>query len=51
VASAAVITGGAVEADPAAVNRTLDAISEKNRLAESRYQCPRCRPDHVTGPA
>jgi hypothetical protein len=51
VAGAAVITGGAVEADPSAVNRTLDAISEKNRLAESRYQCPQCRPDHVTGPA
>jgi hypothetical protein len=51
VASAAVITGGAVEADPAAVARTVDAISEKSRLAESRYQCPQCRPDHVTGPA
>jgi ribosomal protein L37AE/L43A len=51
VASAAVITGGAVEADPAAVNRTVDAISEKSRLAEARYQCPQCPADHVTRPA
>jgi hypothetical protein len=51
VAGAAVITGGAVEADPAAVARTVDAISEKNRLAEARHQCPQCRADHVTGPA
>jgi hypothetical protein len=51
VAGAAVITGGAVEADPAAVARTVDAISEKNRLAEARHQCPQCHADHVTGPA
>jgi hypothetical protein len=51
VAGAAVITGGAVEADPAAVTRTVDAISEKNRLAEARHQCPQCDADHVTGPA
>jgi hypothetical protein len=51
VAGAAVITGGAVESDPAAVNRTVDAILEKSRLAEARYQCPQCSADHVTRPA
>jgi hypothetical protein len=51
VAGAAVITGAAVEADPAAVNRTVDSISEKNRLAEARHQCPQCRADHLTWPA
>jgi hypothetical protein len=51
VAGAAVITGGAVEADPAAVARTVDAISEKSRLAEACHQCPQCHADHVTGPA
>jgi len=51
VAGAAVITGGAVEADPAAVARTVDAIPEKSRLAEARHQCPQCHSDHITGPA
>jgi hypothetical protein len=42
VAGAAVITGAAVEADPGAMARTVDSISERNRAAQARYRCPRC---------
>jgi hypothetical protein len=38
----AVITGGLVEADPAAMARTVDSISERNRQAEARHRCPKC---------
>jgi hypothetical protein len=36
LAGVAVITGGLVEVDPAAVSRTVDSISERNRRAEAR---------------
>jgi hypothetical protein len=42
VTAAAVITGAAVEADPGAMARTVDSISERNRAAEARYRCPQC---------
>jgi hypothetical protein len=37
-----------VEADPAAMARTVDSISERNRQAEARYRCPKCHADHFT---
>jgi hypothetical protein len=48
VAGAAVITGVFVEVDPAAVTRTVDSISERNRAAEARHRYPQCHPDHFT---
>jgi hypothetical protein len=45
VTGVAVITGAAVETDPAAVARTVDSISERNRAAQARYRCPRCQAD------
>ena len=48
LAGVAVIAGGLVEADPAAVSRTVDSISERNRRAEARYCCPKCHADHFT---
>jgi hypothetical protein len=44
----AVVTGGLVEVDPAAVARTVDSISERNRQAEARHRCPQCHADHFT---
>ena len=44
----AVITGALVEVDPAAVARTVDSISEQNRVAEARHRCPYCQADHFT---
>ena len=38
----------AVEADPAAVSRTVDSISERNRRAEAHHRCPQCHADHFT---
>ena len=35
--------GGLVEADPAAMARTVDSISERNRQAEARHRCPTCQ--------
>ena len=40
LAGLAVITGGLVEADPAAMARTVDSISERSRQAEARHRCP-----------
>jgi hypothetical protein len=37
-----------VEADPVAVSRTIDSISERNRRAEARLRCPKCHADHFT---
>ena len=48
LAGVVVITGGLVEADPAAVVRTVDSISERNRRAEARHRCPKCQADHFT---
>jgi len=48
VAGVATVTGAAVEADPAAVARTVDSISERNRQAEARHRCPQCHADHFT---
>jgi hypothetical protein len=48
LAGVAVIAGGLVEADPAAVARTADSISERNRRAEARHRCPKCHADHFT---
>jgi uncharacterized protein with PIN domain len=48
VSGLAVVTGAAVEADPDAVARTAESISEKNRLAEERHRCPQCHDDHFT---
>ena len=31
-----------VEADPAAMARMVDSISERNRQAEARHRCPKC---------
>jgi len=42
LAGLAVITGGLVEADPAAMARTVDSISERNRQVEARHRCPKC---------
>ena len=42
LAGVAVITGGLVEADPAAMARMVDSISERNRQAEARHRCPKC---------
>jgi hypothetical protein len=44
-AGGAVITGAAVEADPAVMARTVDSISERNRAAQARHRCPRCHTD------
>ena len=48
MAGVAVITGALVEVDPAAVARTVDSISEQNRVAEARHRCPYCQADHFT---
>jgi hypothetical protein len=48
LAGVAVITGGLVEGDPAAMARTIDSISERNRQAEARHRCPQCHADHFT---
>ena len=48
LAGLAVITGGLVEADPAAMARVVDSISERNRQAEARRRCPQCHADHFT---
>jgi hypothetical protein len=45
VTGAAVITGAAVEADPSALSRTIDSISERNRAAQARHRCPQCHTD------
>jgi hypothetical protein len=37
-----------VEADPAAVARTVDSIVEQNSMAEARRQCPECHADRFT---
>jgi adenylylsulfate kinase-like enzyme len=33
---------------PAAMARTVDSISERNRHAEARHRCPKCHADHFT---
>ena len=48
LAGVAVITGGLVEADPGAMARMVDSISERNRRAEARLRCPECHADHFT---
>jgi hypothetical protein len=48
MAGLAVITGAVVEVDPAAVARTVDSVSERNRLAEARHRCPECHTDRFT---
>jgi hypothetical protein len=48
LAGVAVITGGLVEVDPAAMAKTIDSISERNRQAEARHRCPQCHADHFT---
>ena len=39
---------GGYSDDPAAVSRTVDSISERNRRAEACHRCPKCHADHFT---
>jgi hypothetical protein len=46
LAGSVVVLGALVEADSPAVIRTLDSISERNRLATASRRCPHCHADH-----